>query len=127
MLDLTNRSTIPYVIWTCWDGIKVDSEVDKVTKDSPRSVYVGLPGAMGRKVMGEFSFVLHSSILGQGDGKQFKWRLQPQGDVESAGAKVRRDLVERIKLPTVMTQDFEAFDKVLTDEITKAWQETQGK
>ena len=126
MLDLTNRSPIPYVIWTCWDGVKVDSEVDKVTKDSPRSVYVGLPGAMGRKVMGEFSFVLHSSVLGQGDGRQFKWRLQPQGDIESAGAKVRRDLIDRIKLPTVLPQDFEAFDKVLTDEISKAWAETQG-
>lgn len=126
ILDLTNRSPIPYVIWTCWDGVKVDSEVDKVTKDSPRSVYVGLPGAMGRKVMGEFSFVLHAHTMGQGTGKQYKWRLEPQGDIESAGRKIRRDLIERIKLETTMTQDFEAFDKVLTDEITKAWTETQG-
>ena len=126
-LDLTNRSPIPYVIWTCWDGVKVDSEVDKVTKDSPRSVYVGLPGAMGRKVMGEFSFVLHSFTMGQGTGKQFKWRLEPQGDVESAGRKIRRDLIDRIKMETVLSQDFEAFDKVLTDEITRAWTEVQAK
>mgnify|MGYP001587682817 FL=1 len=125
-LDLANRSPVPYVIWTCWDGVKVDSEVDKVTKDSPRSVYVGLPGAMGRKVMGEFSFVLHSFTMGQGTGKQFKWRLEPQGDIESAGRKIRRDLVDRIKLDMIQPQDFEAFDKVLTDEISKAWQETQG-
>ena len=125
-LDLTNRSTIPYVIWTCWDGVKVDSEVDKVTKDSPRSVYVGLPGAMGRKVMGEFSFVLHAFTQGAGEGKLFKWRMQPQGDIESAGAKIRRDLLERIKLPSTMPQDIEAFDKLLTDEISKAWTEAQG-
>ena len=126
ILDLANRSSIPYVIWTCWDGVKVDSEVDKVTKDSPRSVYVGLPGAMGRKVMGEFSFVLHSFTMGQGTGKQFKWRLEPQGDIESAGRKIRRDLIERIKIEQTVPQDFEAFDKVLTDEISKAWAETQG-
>ena len=126
VLDLANRSPIPCVIWTCWDGVKVDSEVDKVTKDSPRSVYVGLPGAMGRKVMGEFSFVLHAHTLGQGTGKQYKWRLEPQGDIESAGRKIRRDLIDRIKLETTMVQDFEAFDKVLTDEISKAWNEVQG-
>ena len=125
ILDLANRSTIPYVVWTCWDGVKVDSEVDKPTKDSPRSVYVGLPGAMGRKVMGEFSFVLHSYTMGMGQARQYKWRLEPQGDVESAGKKIRRDLIDRIKLDSTMTQDFEAFDKVVTDEITKAWKEVQ--
>ena len=123
-IDLANRSSIPYVIWTCWDGVKADEEVGKITKDSPRSIYVGLPGEMGKKkILGEFPFVLSSFTLGQGTGKQFKWRTQPQGDIEGAGMKIRRDIMERIKIEQTVPQDFEAFDKVLTDEITRAWTE----
>jgi hypothetical protein len=123
ILDLANRSSIPYVIWTCWDGVKVDSQVDKPTKDSAKSVYVGLPGKLGRDVMGEFAFVLHNYTVGNGSGKQYKWRLEPQGDIESAGRKIPRDLVSKLSLPSTIDQDFGALDKLLTTEITRAWTE----
>jgi hypothetical protein len=123
ILDLVNRSTIPYVVWNCWDGVKVDSQIDKPTKDSPKSVYVGLPGKMGRDVVGEFAFVLHNYTVGAGSGRQYKWRLEPQGDIESAGRKIPRDLVSKLSLPSTIDQDFGALDKLLTTEITRAWQE----
>jgi len=122
-IDLVNRSRIKYRIWTCWDGVKVDSQVEKAGKDSPKSVYVGLPGKMGRDVMGEFAFVLHNYTMGAGTDKKFRWHLDPQGDVESAGRKIPRDLVSKLNLPSAIEQDFAALDKLLTDQITKAWGE----
>lgn len=126
VMDLVNRSRIPYRIWTCWDGVKVDDQVSKVTKDSPKSIYVGLPGQMGRNVLGEFSFVLNSYTMGGGEGKKFKWRLEPSGDYENAGKKIRRDLIEKIKLPSTMDQDFTALDDLLTEQLTIAWKETMA-
>jgi len=122
-VDLVNRSNIKYRIWTCWDGVKVDSQVEKPTKESPRSVYVGLPGKMGRDIMGEFAFVLHNYVMGSGEGKQFRWHLDSQGDVESAGRKIPRDLVSKLKLPATIAQDFDVLDRLLTEQITKAWSE----
>lgn len=112
-LDRIMSSTVPFAVFTCWDGKEPDNP--DLKSMSPTHVYPNLPGKMAKDIMGEFAVVVyaevkHPSVAGQGKSEG-TWQLLPHGKVWGAAIKAPKAVVER--LPVKIPQSFERLEQVL--------------
>lgn len=112
-LDRVMSTTVPYAVFTCWDGKEPDNP--DLKSASPTHVYPNLPGKMAKDIMGEFSVVLYAQVKhpsAEGQGKpEGTWQLLPHGKVWGAAIKAPKEVIER--LPVKITQSFEQLEQVL--------------
>lgn len=101
-------SPVPYVAMTVWEGLEPD---DVGSRSS--HVFADLAGKLARRVVGEFSVCLYSSVTQpdpQGRVKG-KWLLRPQGKVWGIGYKANPDIA--LSVPSEMPQNFRLLERTL--------------
>jgi len=113
-LNYLNRvlsSKIEYAAFTCWDGKEADNP-DAGSKGTSH-IYPDLPGQMAKRIMGEFSVVLHASVPAPvpGQPQNATWQLQPGGKVWGAGVKVPPHIAKLI--PQKVEQDWAKLEPLL--------------
>jgi len=103
-LSLISLSRIPYVVVTTWDkdtGIRkakmqADGKKEKWT-DIPTHKMPALYSAASRKVLGEFGYQVHASVVEKrvdiGNGKferqrLYRWQTAPDAEVGACGIKI---------------------------------------
>jgi hypothetical protein len=110
MLYLTKvlTSPVPYIVMTVWEGSEPDP-------DNPKSshIFADLAGKLARRVTGEFSVTLYSSVSMPDPKGRVKgsWQIRPKGKVWGVGVKVNPDLA--LKIPDTIPQNFQALEKLL--------------
>ena len=104
-------SKVRYVTFTCWDGKEAD-DPDAGSKGGSH-IYPDLPGKLAKRIMGEFSVVLHAAVSPPIPGQPPKatWQLQPYGKVWGAGVKVPVEIAS--KLPQKFEQDWQKLEPLL--------------
>jgi hypothetical protein len=112
-LHFLNRvmvSKVEYVVFTCWDGREADNPE---VKGGTSHVYPDLPGKLAKRIMGEFSVVLHAEVPPPvpGQPQRATWQLQPGGKVWGAGVKVPVEIAS--KLPQKVEQDWGKLEPLL--------------
>lgn len=110
-LQRVMQSKVKYVVFTCWDGKEADNP-DAGSKGTSH-IYPDLPGKLAKRIMGEFSVVLHASVPPPVPGQPQKatWQLQPGGQVWGAGVKVPIAIAQ--KLPQKVEQDWGKLEPLL--------------
>ena len=117
-LSRTMHTAIPIVAFTTWaepekDRFKRPGEKDG---DIPAHIYPALPGKVAKKIMGEFSIIVHQTLrkLKPNDDELVAvWQTRPYGDVWGAGLKGPAEVVKRI--PTFIPADYSTFERIWTD------------
>lgn len=99
---------VPWRIFTSWSELERDDPADN-SKNAPAHILPDLPGKAARRVLGEVSITLHSTISPK---NEYVWQTKPGGKVAGAGIKGNADLVA--KVPTFIPQDFTVLEKYLT-------------
>ena len=122
-VDMVQASGVPYVGFTCWDGLEQDNPQDDSKEGKKRKhLYPDLPGQAAKKIMGEFSLVLNAGIEGVGSAARYYWQTQPGGLVWGAGMKLPIEVSQKLKLPREVDQDWTALDKKIVKAIDEAYQ-----
>ena len=113
-----NETSVPYILWTCWDGREPDIPG---VKRSPSHIYPDLPGKMAKRVVGEFAVTLFQrmdlALTLPGKRAKVTWQLIPEGDVWGAAIKAPVDVTT--KLPKTIDANL----KLLEQTLEKAFQE----
>lgn len=109
-IDMVYRSTVPYVVFTVWDGHEKDDPDERGANPS-RHIFPNLPGQAAKDIMGEFSLVLYATRQGQGPATRFVWQTQPFGKVWGAGVKLPIDVAKR--LPVTVEQDWRVVERII--------------
>ena len=118
--DFLNRvmlSPVPYAIFSCWDGREKDDPDSKGT-DAPQHIFPDLPGKAAKRIMGEFSVVLHASVSNPVPGipQKATWQLIPGGKVWGCGVKIPVEIAA--KLPQKVEQDWAKLEPLLLGQVT---------
>ena len=112
---------VPVVVFTCW----AEDEKDRKQKqgeragDVPSHIMPALPGQLAKKIMGEFSVVVHQSVrklVATDDKPQAVWQTRAAGDVWGASLKGPTGVVQ--KIPTYIAADYRILEKL--------WKEAEG-
>jgi hypothetical protein len=106
-LDFVLRSNVENVVFTVWDGHEKDDPDEKGATPS-RHIWPELPGQAAKRVMGEFSLVLHATKDSAG---KYVWLTQPQGKVWGAGIKLPIEIAKSI--PPSVPQDWAALEVLI--------------
>jgi hypothetical protein len=128
-LNKTMHSKIPVVAFTTWS----EWEKDRMKKEGereasiPAHIYPALPGKMAKRIMGEFSVVVHQTIRKlkpTDDDAVGVWQTRPFGDVWGAGLKGPADVVK--KIPTFIPADYRVLEAVWSKAETVVAQPKEG-
>jgi hypothetical protein len=116
-LSKVMHSIIPVVIFTIWDGDAADRKKRQGEKasDVPTSIMPDLPGQAARKIMGEFSMVVHQSLRQPKPGEKpvAYWQTSPSTEIKGCGIKGPIHITS--KIPQFIPADYAAFDKLWRD------------
>lgn len=125
-VDMVLASPVPRVAMACWDGADKDNSLDK-SKDASRHFYPDLPGQAAKQIMGKFSVVFSSKVIGTGDAQMFRFQTRAGGDTRGAGVKVPPHVREAVKkiLDFEIEQDWTAFDVKMVKAVTDSWNITK--
>lgn len=102
LMYLLKRSSLNYVVFTCWDGYEKDREIEQDRMEGSKIVqaerhkWPDLPGKMAKRVIGMVSTV-HASV----QGSMARWQVLPAGDVQGCGLKRPPDIMAQFKSPFV--------------------------
>lgn len=104
-LNTVKQSSVPYVVFTCWDADKQERKAQKAKgekwSDIPTKRLPALFGQTAKNIMGEFSVVVHAS-KGTIDSTKtpplrgYRWQTKADGDVWGCGVKGPVEVVEKI-------------------------------
>lgn len=112
-LSRTMHNPLPVVIFTTWDGSEPDRQpkAGEKARDIPSHTWPDLPGKMAKKIIGEFSVVVHSSLRSPKPGEPVEayWQTRPSGEVEGCGVKGPAETVK--KLPLYIKADYQEFER----------------
>lgn len=105
-LDRVLRSSMEYVVFTCYDGLERDNAEDK-SSNATQHVFPELPGKSAKLVLGEFAVALHATKR----GKDYVWQTRAEGRVWGASLKIDREIAD--KIPIFVPQDWAKFEPML--------------
>jgi hypothetical protein len=123
-LSRVTHTPIPLVSFTTWDAQEPDRPKKKgeQAQDIPSHTYPDLPGKAAKRIMGEFSVVVHASIgkiKPTEHDEQALWQTRPYGDVWGCGIKGPKEIVRHI--PTFIPAHYNVFEQAW------AWAEAQAE
>jgi len=131
-VDLVWNAPVPWAVLTCWDGLELDNPDDARSKAdggkgaaASKHVYPDLPGQAAKKIMGETSIVLYADCDGAGDSARYFWRTRASGRVWGASIKLPVSIIENVKIPKEVPQDFAALDKLIMTQVEQEWKALQ--
>lgn len=111
-LSRTMHSMIPVVAFTTWAEPEKDRAKKKGENDSdiPSHIYPALPGKLAKKIIGEFSVVVHQTLKAPKPGEDpiGVWQTRPKGDVWGCGLKGPVEIVRRI--PDFIQADYRVLE-----------------
>lgn len=113
----------PIVVFTSWAEHEADRQKKKgeQASDIPSHIYPAIPGKGAKRIMGEFSVVVHQTIgkIKPTDAEsQELWQTRPYGEVWGCGLKGPKDTVKHI--PTFIPANYRVFEQAW------AWAEKQA-
>lgn len=117
-LSRLTHNQLPVVAFTCWaenEGDRTKKPGEKAS-DIPSHIWPSLPGKMAKKIVGEFSVVVHQSLrkLQPTEAEpQGVWQTRPAGEVWGCGLKGTVEVVKRI--PTYIPADYRVLEKLWQD------------
>lgn len=114
-MDTLSLSNLPVVWFTCWAEFEGDRQRKQGERasDIPSHIYPALPGKLAKRVVGEFSIVVHQTLQ-RVDGKDMaRWQTRPKGEVHGATIKGPKDLVEQI--PDYIPASYKYLDQLWTE------------
>ena len=99
-LSRVMHSRMPVVVFTTWDGSEADrpKKPGERAQDIPTHTWPELPGKMAKRIVGEFSVVVHQSLrpTKPGEPPAAFWQTRPQGEVMGCGLKGPAEIIKRI-------------------------------
>lgn len=115
-LKLVLQSTVPYAVFTVWDGTEILDPLGLNTKN--KALYPDLPGKLAKRIMGEFPVVLYADVgisTAPGVPAPASWRLVPNALVRGCGAKIPAAIAKQ--LPPVVPQDWARLEPILLGDV----------
>lgn len=88
-ISMVNHSNVETIVFTCWEGEERDDPKAK-GRDVTTHTFADLPGALARRIVGEFGIVLYSHVTQpdvKGESKA-TWQIRPSGKVWGVGVKL---------------------------------------
>jgi len=100
-LNMARQSSVPYVVFTCWDADKQERKTKQGEEWSkvPTKKMPALYGSMARSILGEFAVTVHTGkrrLKATDTEESYVWQTKPDGEVMGAGIKAPAEVVAQI-------------------------------